>query len=46
VRGLEGGEQHHLLVCCRRHDHVAIGGVAEEGLDVVARAVFLVGLLL
>jgi hypothetical protein len=45
---LEGGHQRHLLVCHRRHDHVVVGGVAKEGLDVVAHVVLLdvIGLLL
>jgi hypothetical protein len=43
VRGLRGGEQRYLLVRCRRHGNIAVRGVAEEGLDVIARAVLLIG---
>jgi hypothetical protein len=46
VRHLKGGHQRHLLVRRRRCHHVAIGGVAEEGLDIVAHADLLDVLLL
>jgi hypothetical protein len=35
-----------LLIRRGWHDHVVVVGVAEEGLDFVARAVLLVGRLL
>jgi hypothetical protein len=46
VRRLEGGHQRHLLVHRGWHGHVVVVRVAEEGLNVVAGAVLLVGLLL
>jgi hypothetical protein len=46
VCGLKGGEQHHLLVRCRRHGRVAVGAITKKGLDIIAHSVLLVGLLL
>jgi hypothetical protein len=41
LRELGRGEQRHLLVRLCRHGRVAIGRVAEEGLDNVTHAVLL-----